>query len=85
LVKEKKSDFNKILFLYFKVIASSGDEKKSTIHYGDESSGSSNDYTERRSLAITIPDYTFFEISNEKFYVSYDQVLSFLNFCFLGV
>ena len=40
------------------------------MHYGDESSSSSNDYTEKRSLAITIPDYSLLEVNDEKFYVS---------------
>jgi len=55
---------------FFKVIASAGDENHSDIHSGEESSGSSNDYTERRSLAITIPDYSLLEVNDEKFYVS---------------
>ena len=52
------------------VIASAGEETHSDIHSGEESSGSSNDYTERRSLAITIPDYSLLEANDEKFYVS---------------
>ncbi len=52
------------------VIASAGEETHSDIHSGEESSGSSNDYTERRSLAITIPDYSLLEVNDEKFYVS---------------
>ncbi len=62
-----------VFFLYLKVIASTGDERPSEIHSGEESSGSSNDYTERRSLAITIPDYSVLEINDEKFYVSDDE------------
>jgi len=58
-----------LFFFYFKVIASNGDEKRSDIHSGEESSGSSNDYTERRSLAITIPDYSLLQNNDEKFYV----------------
>ncbi len=58
------------LKVFFKVIASAGDETHSDIHSGEESSGSSNDYTERRSLAITIPDYSLLEVNDEKFYVS---------------
>jgi hypothetical protein len=54
----------------FKVIASAGEETHSDIHSGEESSGSSNDYTEKRSLAITIPDYSLLEVNDEKFYVS---------------
>jgi hypothetical protein len=61
--------FEYVLFL-LKVIASAGDETHSDIHSGEESSGSSNDYTERRSLAITIPDYSLLEANDEKFYVS---------------
>jgi hypothetical protein len=57
-------------FFFFKVIASAGDENHSDIHSGEESSGSSNDYTERRSLAITIPDYSLLDVNDEKFYVS---------------
>ena len=52
------------------VIASAGDETHSDIHSGEESSGSSNDYSERRSLAITIPDYSVLDVHDEKFYVS---------------
>lgn len=52
------------------MIASAGDETHSDIHSGEESSGSSNDYSERRSLAITIPDYSVLEVHDEKFYVS---------------
>lgn len=52
------------------VIASAGEETHSDIHSGEESSGSSNDYSERRSLAITIPDYSLLEANDEKFYVS---------------
>jgi sorting nexin-27 len=58
-----------VFYFIFKVIASNGDEKHSDIHSGEESSGSSNDYTERRSLAITIPDYSLLQIHDEKFYV----------------
>ncbi len=53
------------------VIASAGDETHSDIHSGEESSGSSNDYSEKRSLAITIPDYSLLEANDEKFYVSF--------------
>ena len=56
--------------LHLVVIASAGDETHSDIHSGEESSGSSNDYTERRSLAITLPDYSLLEANEEKFYVS---------------
>ncbi|CAF1256454.1 unnamed protein product [Adineta steineri] len=56
--------------LHLVVIASAaGEETHSDIHSGEESSGSSNDYTERRSLAITIPDYSLLEVNDEKFYV----------------
>ncbi|CAF1045004.1 unnamed protein product [Rotaria sp. Silwood1] len=55
--------------LHLVVIASAGDETHSDVHSGEESSGSSNDYTERRSLAITIPDYSLLEVNDEKFYV----------------
>ncbi len=61
---------NKNLF-YFKVIASAGDETYKKVKSGEESSESSNDYTERRSLAISIPDYSVLEANNEKFVVSY--------------
>lgn len=61
----------KICF-YFQVIASTCEERRFEVHSGEESSGSSNDYTDRRSLAITIPDYSVLEINNEKFYVSYN-------------
>jgi sorting nexin-27 len=56
--------------IFFIVIASAGDETHNDIHSGEESSGSSNDYTEKRSLAITIPDYSLLEANDEKFYVS---------------
>lgn len=54
----------------FLVIASVAEETHSDVHSGEESSGSSNDYSERRSLAITIPDYSLVEANDEKFYVS---------------
>jgi hypothetical protein len=60
---------------FSQVIASVGDETHSDIHSGEESSGSSNDYSERRSLAITIPDYSVLEINDEKFYVSFVTLL----------
>jgi hypothetical protein len=53
------------------VIASAGDETYKKVKSGEESSESSNDYTERRSLAISIPDYSVLEANNEKFVVSY--------------
>lgn len=59
-----------INILRFKVIASATDETHSDVHSGEESSGSSNDYSERRSLAITIPDYSLLEVNDEKYYVS---------------
>lgn len=52
------------------MIASAAEETHSDVHSGEESSGSSNDYSERRSLAITIPDYSLVEANDEKFYVS---------------
>lgn len=58
------------VFCFISVISTAGDEKPIEIHSGEESSGSSNDYSERRSLAITIPDYSLLEINNEKFHVS---------------
>jgi hypothetical protein len=58
---------------FFKVIASAGDETHSDIHSNEESSGSSNDYTERRSLAITVPDYSVLEIHDEKFHVRFSR------------
>jgi len=58
------------LVFHLKVIASAGEELHSDVHSGEESSGSSNDYSERRSLAITIPDYSLVEANDEKFYVS---------------
>ena len=60
--------------LHLVVIASAGDEMHSDIHSGEESSGSSNDYTERRSLAITLPDYSLLEANEEKFYVSSTRI-----------
>ncbi len=60
----------KNVFCFVSVIATAGDEKPIEIHSGEESSGSSNDYSDRRSLAITIPDYSVLEINNEKFHVS---------------
>jgi len=68
-VRKKKGIFEYLNFI-FKVIASAGEETHSDIHSGEESSGSSNDYTEKRSLAITIPDYSLLEVNDEKFYVS---------------
>ena len=59
--------------IFIKVIASTIDETHSDIHSGEESSGSSNDYTERRALAITIPDYSLLEVNDEKFYVSFQN------------
>lgn len=52
------------------MIAGTAEEVHNEVHSGEESSGSSNDYTERRSLAITIPDYSLVETNDEKFYVS---------------
>ena len=63
-------------FSFFKVIASAGEETHSDVHSGEESSGSSNDYSERRSLAITIPDYSLLEANDEKFYVSISKLSS---------
>lgn len=63
-----------VFLLYFSVclvIAAAADEMHSDIHSGEESSGSSNDYSERRSLAITVPDYSLVEIHDEKFYVRF--------------
>ncbi|CAF0761201.1 unnamed protein product [Didymodactylos carnosus] len=51
------------------VIASTSEELHTNIISGDDSSGSSNDYSERRSLAITIPDYSILETRDEKYCV----------------
>jgi hypothetical protein len=51
------------------VIATVGDEKPIEIRSGQGSTGYSNDYSERQSLAITIPDYSLLEVNNEKFHV----------------
>ncbi|CAF4640526.1 unnamed protein product [Rotaria socialis] len=54
--------------LHLLVIASAGDEKNNDTYSTEESSESSNDYTDRRSLAITIPDYTLVEAKDGKFH-----------------
>lgn len=68
------------------VIASTPEESHSDVHSGEESSGSSNDYSERRSLAITIPDYSLVEVNDEKFYVcpSFVSFSSSTNLFFQG-
>ena len=82
--KKKKKRPHRVFDLEWKqsfsivVIASAGDETHSDIHSGEESSGSSNDYSERRSLAITIPDYSVLEVHDEKFYVSVPDCISSL-------
>ncbi|CAF1368816.1 unnamed protein product [Rotaria sp. Silwood1] len=55
--------------LHLVVIASAGNEKHYDIYSTEESSESSNDYTDRRSLAISIPDYSLLETNHGKFYV----------------
>ncbi|CAF4966016.1 unnamed protein product, partial [Rotaria sp. Silwood1] len=54
--------------LHLVVIASAGNEKHYDIYSTEESSESSNDYTDRRSLAISIPDYSLLETNHGKFY-----------------
>lgn len=68
-VRENGEVHFKYVWIFFKVIASAGDEKHNDIYSSEESSESSNDYTDRRSLAITIPDYSLLEASGRKFYV----------------
>ncbi|CAF0929168.1 unnamed protein product [Adineta steineri] len=63
LIKHSTDELNLV------VIASTGEDRRINMYSGEDSSGSSNDYTERRSLAITIPDYSLIEIHGEKFYV----------------
>ncbi|CAF2055378.1 unnamed protein product [Rotaria magnacalcarata] len=55
--------------LHLLVIASAGDEKSNDTYSTEESSENSNDYTDRRSLAITIPDYTLVEAKEGKYHV----------------
>ena len=54
----------------FIVIASTGDDKPSGILSVQDTRDSSTDYLDRRSLAISIPDYTLLEVNGEKFYVN---------------
>ncbi len=72
--KNKKFFFFWYISIFLQVIASAGEETHSDIHSGEESSGSSNDYSERRSLAITIPDYSLLGANDEKFYVSIQRL-----------
>ncbi|CAF3708997.1 unnamed protein product [Rotaria sordida] len=55
--------------LHLIVIASAGNERHYDAYSTEESSESSIDYTDRRSLAISIPDYSLLETNDEKFYV----------------
>ena len=57
--------------LISKVIASNNHAESNNIRLAKEPSGSSNDYADRRSIPISIPDYSLVEINNEKFCVSY--------------
>lgn len=52
------------------VIATAGDEKPTIRSVPIEYIKRPIDYSERRSLAISIPDYSLIEMNNEKFYVS---------------
>ena len=64
---------NKIVHLYaflLPVIATAGDEKPTIRSVPIEYIKRPTDYSERRSLAISIPDYSLIEVNNDKFYVS---------------
>ena len=56
-------------FYFIAVIATVGGEKPIEIRSAQGSAECSNDYSERQSLAIAIPDYTLLDVNNEKFHV----------------
>lgn len=70
------------------MIASAGDDRYRERYSTEESSEGSNDYTDRRSLAISVPDYTLIETKQEKFHVNchlnHEKINEVL-FSFLGI
>ncbi|CAF0757501.1 unnamed protein product [Adineta ricciae] len=55
--------------LHLIVIGSNGDERRMGSSLIELSNRNSNDYTDRRSLAITVPDYSELQLNGEKFHV----------------
>lgn len=68
-LRNEQDDAEDSFFSFLPVIAST-DEKPTIRNVPIEYIKSPADYSERRSIAITIPDYSLVEANKEKFYVS---------------
>ena len=55
------------------MIGSNGDERRMGSSLIELSNRNSNDYTDQRSLAITVPDYSELQLNGEKFHVSLQE------------